>query len=110
MSRPTREARDLADAAAVHVAREEIVEALGPLAARPLDEQAAVRMRLALERVQSPAVRLAIRRLGRPGESRPPLMAVGAALDGGGAVRLKAPAMSVRVHQLVPAYAPGGAA
>ncbi len=38
-------AEDLAAAAAVHAAREEVVQALGPLAASPLDEQAAARSR-----------------------------------------------------------------
>ncbi|MGL5827190.1 MAG: hypothetical protein ACRCYU_20590 [Nocardioides sp.] len=68
--------RELADAAAVHAARDAVVVALGPLAASPLDEQATSRMRAALDRAHSPAVRQAIRRLSRPGESRPPLQAV----------------------------------
>lgn len=76
MSRRPRAAEDLADAAAVHAAREQIVQALGPLAASPLDEQATTQMRHALERAQSPAVRRALRRLTRPGEPRPPLAAV----------------------------------
>lgn len=77
MSRPNRIPRDLADAAAVHAARDAIVLALGPLAASPLDQQATVQMKAALERAESPAVRRAIRRLSRPpGEARPPLQAV----------------------------------
>ncbi|GAA5036344.1 hypothetical protein [Actinopolymorpha pittospori] len=47
MSRHNRASRALADAAAVHAAREEIVQALGPLAVSPLDEQATARMRSA---------------------------------------------------------------
>ncbi|WP_216610089.1 hypothetical protein [Cellulosimicrobium protaetiae] len=76
MTSTNRAPRDLVDAAAVHAAREEIVQALGPLAASPLDEDAAGLMRSALERAQSPAVRSAVRRMRRPGESRPPLMVV----------------------------------
>lgn len=82
MSRQPRPADDLAAAAAVHAARQEIVQALGPLAASPLDEQATIRMRRALERAESPAVRRALRRVSRPGESRPPLQAVPKMVDG----------------------------
>ncbi len=70
-------AQELADAAAVYAAREEIIRALGPLAASPLDERAADGMRAALERVQSPAVRRAVRRLKRPAsDSRPHLFSL----------------------------------
>lgn len=41
-----RTAGDLADAAAVHAAREQIVSAIGPLAVRPLDQQAAARAQI----------------------------------------------------------------
>lgn len=73
------EARDLADAATVHAAREGVVHALAPLAASPLDEQAAARMRQALAKATSPRVREALRRLvATPPRSphRPPLSAV----------------------------------
>lgn len=77
------EARDLAAAAAVHAAREDIVKALGPLAASPLDERACERMRRALARADSAAVRDAVRRLtapfsaGEPGpDARPRLRSV----------------------------------
>lgn len=75
MSR-TNTPRDLAAAARVHAAREEIVQALGPLAASPLDEGAVGQMRVALERADSPAVRRAVRALVRPGEGRPALVIV----------------------------------
>ncbi len=68
--------RELQDAAAVHAARSRVMEALGPLAARPLDEAAADQMRTALERATSPAVRTALRRMARPGETRPALVVV----------------------------------
>ena len=55
--------RERAEAAAVAAAREEIVRALGPLAASPLNEPAVQRMRRALARADSPAVRAAVRRL-----------------------------------------------
>lgn len=109
MSRPNRVPRDLADAAAVHAAREAIVLALGPLAASPLDEQATARMKAALERAESPAVRRAIRRLDRPGESRPPLQAVPSMTDRGVA-RPQAPPAIYRSYQFMSPVAPGGAA
>ena len=55
--------RERVEAAAVAAAREEIVRALGPLAASPLNEPAVQRMRRALARADSPAVRAAVRRL-----------------------------------------------
>ena len=66
MSRSHRAPSELLDAAAVHAARERIVRALGPLAARPLDEGAAERMREALARNESPEIRAAVRRMGTP--------------------------------------------
>lgn len=110
MSRRPPRAPALADAAAVHAAREEIVQALGPLAASPLDEQATTRMRRALERVESPAVRSALRRLSRPGESRPPLMAVPRTADLPGGLRDQVLASAPRLEQFAGACAPGGAA
>lgn len=82
-------ADDLLAAAAVLAAREEVVQALGPLAASPLDQQAVERMRRALERVESPAVRRALRRLSRRGEPRHPLFV--AAAEG--------PLRAVRAHR-----------
>lgn len=113
MSRPNRVPLDLADAAAVHAARDAIVVALGPLAASPLDEQATSRMKAALEQAESPAVRRAIRRLGRPeaqpGEARPPLQAVPSmTTDRLGGSRSQAP--PVARWFMAPALAPGGAA
>ena len=112
MSRPNRVPRDLADAAAVHAARDAIVLALGPLAASPLDEQATTRMKAALERAESPAVRRAIRRLARPGESRPPLQVVPPmTTDRTVGSRPQAPPVVRRSCQfMTPALAPGGAA
>lgn len=71
-----RTAGDLADAAAVHAAREQIVSAIGPLAVRPLDQQAAEQMRAALERVDSPQVRAAVRRMSRDDDRRPLLRVI----------------------------------
>ena len=71
-------ADDLLDAAAVHAAREQLVQALGQLAARPLDENATALMRQAIERVESAGVRRALRRLDQGG-TRPPLVVVPAA-------------------------------
>ena len=65
-------AADLDAAATVHAARLQIVEAIAPLAASPLDERAADRMRRALERARPPKVRAALSRLGQ-GHPRPPL-------------------------------------
>lgn len=76
MTRSTRIPCDLADAATVHAARRQVMETLGDLAASPLDEHAADLMRRALDRVQSPEVRAAIRRLGRSTAPRPPLRVV----------------------------------
>jgi hypothetical protein len=64
------EARELEDAAAVHAAREDIARAVGELAARPLDEQAAERMRRALARASSARVRGAVRRITGTGTDR----------------------------------------
>lgn len=55
--------REGAEAAAVAAAREDIVRALGPLAASPLTEPAVARMRRALARADSAAVRAAVRRM-----------------------------------------------
>ena len=76
-----RTAGDLADAAAVHAAREQIVSAIAPLAVRPLDQQAAAQMRVALERLDSPQVRAAVRRLSRDEERRPFLRVVTTSAD-----------------------------
>lgn len=72
------DARELADAATVHAAREEIVRALGPLAAQPLSERAAEQMRRALERADTATVRRAVRRLSVavPETGRPALASV----------------------------------
>lgn len=76
MSHIRRDRSELVDAATVHAARERIVRTLGPLAARPLDEDAAEQMRLALDNNESPAVRAAVRRLARPGDDRPNLVVI----------------------------------
>jgi hypothetical protein len=68
----------LLDAAAVWAVREEIVAALGPLAASPLDEMACERMRRVLARANTPQIRAAVRTLRRPaGPQRPLLRLVG---------------------------------
>lgn len=76
MSRTNRAPSDLADAAAIHAARERIIRALGPLVASPLDEDVVDQMRKALDHSASPAVRAAVRRMARPGETRPNLAVV----------------------------------
>lgn len=76
MSR-TRADRSLTDAASVNAAREEIVRALGPLAASPLDEPAVAEIQQVLGRVDSPVLRQALRKVsGRAGEPRPPQLTV----------------------------------
>ena len=72
---------DLADAAALHAACRRIVAAVGELAARPLDEQAAHRMRLALEQAHSPQMRQIVARLAAPRRTGPELRVVGSARD-----------------------------
>lgn len=57
------DARDLSAAATAHVAKERILSALGDLAARPLDQQAARQMREALAQADSSAVRDALTHL-----------------------------------------------
>lgn len=80
MNAAARDASELDDAATVHAAREGVVHALAPLAASPLDEQAAAQMRQALAKATSPRVREALRRLvatpRATGASRPLLAAV----------------------------------
>ena len=111
MSRTDRAAQDLADAAAVYAAREEIVQALGPLAASPLNEQAAARMRQALARVESLAVRHALRRLSWRGEPRPPLMPVLTSAERPRSSRAQAPlGIASRVPRLLPVPSGGGVA
>lgn len=63
-------AGELADAALVHSARREVGQAIAALAARPLDEAAAERMRHALTAVSGPA-REALQRLRSAGSDRP---------------------------------------
>ena len=73
-------ARDLADAAAVLAAREEVIAALAPLAACPLDVRAGEAMRAALTRVSSPALRAALHRLECVATSAAPLRALAGGL------------------------------
>lgn len=54
---------ELGDAATVHAARRDVVQAVAVLAASPLDEQAADRMRVALARATSPTVQRAVGRI-----------------------------------------------
>lgn len=89
-----RNAGDLADAAAVHAAREQLVSAIGPLAVRPLDQQAAEQMRAALERVDSPQVRAAVRRLTRDDDHRPFLRVVTSSSHRGPGLGGEAPSAS----------------
>lgn len=57
-------AHELVDAATVHAARRDVVQAVAALAASPLDEAAADRMRAALARATSPTVQRAAGRIG----------------------------------------------
>ena len=59
-------AGERSEATSADLAGEQIVRALGPLAASPLTEQAAAAMRRVLARAGSPAVRDALRRRRRP--------------------------------------------
>jgi len=111
MSSPNRVPRDLADAAAVHAARDAIVLALGPLAASPLDEQATARMKAALARAESPAVRSSLRRLTGPVGPRPPLQAVPSVTSDRTVSDLAAAQALRRAFQFAaPALSSGGAA
>lgn len=67
----TAQVRELADAAAVHSAREEVRRAIADLAARPLDERLTDQMRRALRRSRSRPVREALRRLNADTAGRP---------------------------------------
>lgn len=108
------EARELADAATVHAVREDIVQALGPLAASPLDEQAVERMRRALARADSPAVRAALRRLRvavtPPSPRRPFLVPIPSTADRASVLRPQAPRPPGQPCQLISAPIAGGAA
>lgn len=55
---------ELVDAATIHAARRDVVRAVAALAASPLDERAADRMRAALSRAASPTVQGAVGRIG----------------------------------------------
>lgn len=106
MSSPRRDRTDLNEAA-VDAACQQIVQAIGPLAASPLDERAAARMRVALQRAEPAAVRRALRRLRRPGEPRPPLTAVPCRTRDSTLIGHPKRALP---GQLLTACAPGGAA
>lgn len=67
---------DLEAAARIHAARQEMLSAVGRLAAQPLDVAAADQMRAALARVESPEVRAALREVMRNGGRRPALRVV----------------------------------
>jgi hypothetical protein len=67
---------ELRAAAAIHAARQELLQAVSVLACTPLDEHAAQRMRAALERVGSPAVKAALRRISSPAPSSRPFLTV----------------------------------
>lgn len=94
-------AGDLAAAATVHAARLQIVAAIAPLVASPLDERAADRMRRALERAHSPKIRAALSRLAGTGQSRPPLRLVATTAGGAATTDRQAPPVAlVRPCQL----------
>lgn len=97
MSDQDQEARETADAARVTAAREDIVLALGPVAASPLDEPAVDRIRRILARADSAAVRSALRRLTR--SVRVPLRVGGLVLVSVPAVEDGAPADRARTAQ-----------
>ena len=64
-------AHELVDAATVHAARRDVVQAVAALAASPLNEQAADRMRAALARATSPTVQRAAGRITAPRKTAP---------------------------------------
>lgn len=66
---------ELRAAAAVHAAREQLLQAVSSLACTPLDQHAAQQMREALARAESPAVKAALRRI-TPKSARPRLTVV----------------------------------
>lgn len=70
MSDDVEGAPELVDAATVHAARRDVVQAVAALAASPLDERAADRMRAALARATSPTVQRSVGRIIPP--RRPP--------------------------------------
>lgn len=84
MSLANRVPSDPVDAAAVLAARERIVGELGALAGQPMTEDVVERMRHVLDadEMGSPAVRAAVRRMPRPGETRPNLVVVDSARAG----------------------------
>lgn len=73
MTKRNRDTQELQAAAAVNRAREVVVRALGVLAAKPLDEQAAEQMRAALDEAGSAEVKAALRRLRGRGDVAPVL-------------------------------------
>lgn len=76
---------ELVDAATVHAARRDVVQAVAALAVSPLDEQAADLMRAALTRATSPAVKRAVGRIGSsrgtPAAKRAALVCLPPAID-----------------------------
>lgn len=90
-----RTAADLAAAATVHAARVQIVEAISSLAASPLDERAADRMRLALDQAASPKMRAALSKLNGAQKSRPPLRLVTTTAGRAGTERRQAPPVTL---------------
>ena len=97
-------AHELVDAATVHAARRNVVQAVAALAASPLDEQAADRMRAALARATSPTVQRAVGRITSP--RRTPAVGRRAGLVGLPAAAAVEPAGS---HALRPAVGLGDA-
>ena len=85
MSLANRAPSDPVDAAAVLAARERIVGELGALAGLPMTEDVVEQMRHVLDadEMGSPAVRAAVRRMPRPGETRPNLVVVDSLRAGG---------------------------
>lgn len=100
MSADVEGAPELVDAATVHAARRDVVQAVAALAASPLSERAADRMRAALARATSPTVQRAVDRIASP--RRPPA-AKRATLVG------LPPATEEEPGIAVPVSAPGGA-
>lgn len=100
MSDDVEGAPELLDAATVHAARRDVVQAVAALAASPLNERAADRMRAALARATSPTVQRAVGRIAQPRRSS---TATRAALVGLPAAAAAEPLTSV------PAPGPGAA-
>lgn len=80
---------ELEAAARIHAVRQQVLSAVGRLAAQPLNVAAADQMRAALARVESPEVRAALREVMGSGGRRPTLRVLDGGDTSGGARTLR---------------------